>query len=247
MKNIQILIPKKVCAIIEVLEENGHEAYIVGGCVRDAILGKEPDDWDITTSALPETVIGLFPRIVETGLKHGTVTVFMEKEGFEVTTYRIDGEYLDNRHPKEVSFTSKLKEDLRRRDFTINAMAYNDRKGLIDIFGGISDLKQGLIRCVGNPEERFTEDALRILRAVRFAAGLGFEIEESTKKAMKSLAGNLSTISYERIQVELVKLLISDNPSELETAYELEITREILPEFDSDNVNHSSLQLDNTV
>ena len=229
---MQIQLPDKVHKIIETLEAAGYEAYAVGGCVRDSILGREPDDWDITTSAKPEEITRLFPRTVDTGIKHGTVTVLLEREGFEVTTYRIDGVYEDSRHPSEVTFTVNLKEDLRRRDFTINAMAYNERSGLVDIYGGLQDIEDRQIRCVGNAEERFEEDALRILRAVRFSAQLGYQIHEDTRRAIKKMAPNLQKISAERIQVELVKLVVSPHPDYLRTAYELGITAQILPEFD---------------
>ena len=229
---MKIQLPEKVKVIIQTLEAACYEAYAVGGCVRDSVLGRIPADWDITTSALPEQVKELFHRTIDTGIEHGTVTVMMDKEGFEVTTYRIDGEYRDHRHPEQVNFTGELKEDLRRRDFTINAMAYNDRCGMVDAFGGIEDLKHGVIRCVGVAGERFEEDALRILRAVRFAAQLGFEIEKETADAARALAGNLKDISAERIQTELVKLLVSPHPEMLRTAYELGITRVVLPEFD---------------
>ena len=229
---MKIQLPEKVKVIIQTLEAAGYEAYAVGGCVRDSVLGRIPADWDITTSALPEQVKELFHRTIDTGIEHGTVTVMMDKEGFEVTTYRVDGEYRDHRHPEQVNFTGELKEDLRRRDFTINAMAYNDRCGMVDAFGGIEDLKHGVIRCVGVARERFEEDALRILRAVRFAAQLGFEIEKETADAARALAGNLKDISAERIQTELVKLLVSPHPEMLRTAYELGITRVVLPEFD---------------
>ena len=229
---MKIQLPEKVKVIIQTLEAAGYEAYAVGGCVRDSVLGRIPADWDITTSALPEQVKELFHRTIDTGIEHGTVTVMMDKEGFEVTTYRIDGEYRDHRHPEQVNFTGELKEDLRRRDFTINAMAYNDRCGMVDAFGGIEDLKHGVIRCVGVAGERFEEDALRILRAVRFAAQLGFEIEKETADAARALAGNLKDISAERIQTELVKLLVSPHPEMLRSAYELGITRVVLPEFD---------------
>ena len=180
---MRIEVPEKAEKIIDALQEHGYDAYVVGGCVRDSLLHRSPADWDITTSATPEEVKKIFPRTVDTGIQHGTVTVLMDKEGFEVTTYRIDGEYEDGRHPKEVIFTPSLKEDLRRRDFTINAMAYNHRTGLVDIFGGVEDLKNKVVRCVGEPQERFTEDALRILRAVRFSAQLGFDIDERTQEA----------------------------------------------------------------
>ncbi len=225
-------IPQKVEIIINTLEEAGFEAYAVGGCVRDALLGRTPNDWDITTSAKPEQVKVLFHRTVDTGIAHGTVTVLLEKDGFEVTTYRVDGEYEDGRHPKEVTFTASLEEDLKRRDFTINAMAYNPKKGLVDLFEGQKDLEDKVIRCVGDPLERFTEDALRIMRAVRFSAQLGFSLEENTRKALSVLAPNLKHVSAERIQVELVKLLVSPHPDYLRTAYEAGITKEFLPEFD---------------
>ncbi len=229
---MQIQLPDKVHHIINTLEEAGYEAYAVGGCVRDSILGRKPDDWDITTSAKPEEIKRLFPKTVDTGIKHGTVTVLLGGEGFEVTTYRVDGVYEDGRHPSEVTFTASLKEDLKRRDFTINAMAYNARTGLVDLYGGLADMENRVIRCVGIAGERFDEDALRMLRAVRFSAQLSFRIEEATGEAVKALAPNLQKISAERIQVELVKLVTSPNPDYLRTAYELGITAQILPEFD---------------
>lgn len=229
---MQIQLPEKVEYIIHTLEAAGYEAYAVGGCVRDSLLNREPDDWDITTSARPQQVKEVFPRTIDTGIQHGTVTVMMGKEGFEVTTYRIDGEYEDSRHPKEVIFTANLIEDLKRRDFTINAFAYNHRSGIVDAFDGMTDLKNGIIRCVGEAKERFTEDALRMMRAVRFSAQLGYDIEEKTKEAIVELAPNLKNISAERIQVELVKLLQSPHPDYLRVAYELGMTRVIMPEFD---------------
>jgi tRNA nucleotidyltransferase (CCA-adding enzyme) len=229
---MKMVLPEKVKIILNTLLEHGYEGYAVGGCVRDSILGRTPQDWDITTSARPEQVKALFRHTIDTGIQHGTVTVLLEHEGFEVTTYRIDGEYEDARHPKEVSFTSDLYEDLRRRDFTINAMAYNEKDGLIDAFDGIGDLKKGIIRCVGCAEERFTEDALRMLRAVRFAAQLGFEMETETKAAIRALAPNIGKVSAERIQVELIKLLTSEHPEELRIAYKTGLTGVFLPEFD---------------
>ena len=205
-------IPKKVEYIIEELDKNGFEAFAVGGCVRDTILGRNPQDWDVTTSASPMDVKRIFKRTIDTGIQHGTVTVMLDKEGFEVTTYRIDGEYEDSRHPKEVTFTTNLTEDLKRRDFTINAMAYNPQSGIVDEFGGIDDLENKIIRCVGVAKERFTEDALRILRAVRFSAQLGFEIEAQTRTAAAELAPTLKKISRERIQSELSKLVVSPHP-----------------------------------
>lgn len=230
--NMKLSIPSNAEKILNILEENGYEAYVVGGCVRDSILGRNPDDWDITTSASPEQVKELFHRTVDTGLQHGTVTVLMDKEGYEVTTYRVDGDYEDGRHPKQVVFTSSLEEDLKRRDFTINAMAYHPVRGLVDLFHGIDDMQAKVIRCVGGPMERFHEDALRILRAVRFSAQLGFCIEEKTKSGIRALAPNLKCVSAERIQTELVKLLISPHPDYLRIAYETGVTREFLPEFD---------------
>ncbi len=227
-----ILLPEKVKYIIDTIQSAGFEAYAVGGCIRDSILKREPDDWDITTSAKPEEIKALFKRTIDTGIQHGTVTVMLEKEGFEVTTYRVDGQYEDGRHPKEVSFTASLTEDLKRRDFTINAMAYNERDGLVDIFGGMEDLEKGVIRCVGNPMERFGEDALRMMRAVRFSAQLGYTIEENTKKAIKELAPTLHLISAERILVEMTKLLLSPNPDYLRIAYDIGVTNVFFPEWD---------------
>lgn len=227
-----IQLPEKVKYIINTIIQAGYEAYAVGGCIRDSILGRIPDDWDITTSATPYQVKKLFKRTIDTGIQHGTVTVMLDKEGFEVTTYRIDGEYEDARHPKEVIFTGSLIEDLKRRDFTINAMAYNEEAGLVDIFEGMKDIERKVIRCVGNPKERFAEDALRMMRAVRFSAQLGYNIEEETLAATKELSPNLMHISAERIQTELVKLAVSPHPENLRIAYEAGITQIILPEFD---------------
>lgn len=230
--NKKIILPQKVDYIITTLQKRGFEAYAVGGCVRDSILGRSPKDWDITTSAMPKEAKTLFEKTFDTGIEHGTITVLLGGEGFEVTTYRIDGKYEDNRHPKEVIFTRSLKEDLLRRDFTINAMAYNENSGLVDIFGGVEDLEKGIIRCVGDASERFGEDALRILRGIRFAAQLGFIINKETQEGMKELAPTLKYISAERIQAELVKMLVSDHPELLRNAYELGVTKQFLPEFD---------------
>lgn len=229
---VKIDIPNNVELIIKTLEKNGFEAYAVGGCVRDVILGRNPNDWDITTSAMPSDVKNIFHKTIDTGIQHGTVTVMMDKQGYEVTTYRIDGEYEDGRHPNKVEFTSNLVEDLKRRDFTINAMAYNQKDGLVDAFDGIGDIQRRVIQCVGNPYDRFNEDALRILRAVRFAAALNFEIEANTEKAIHELAGNLSKISKERIQTEMEKLLLSDHPEKLHLAYINGITSVIFTEYD---------------
>lgn len=230
---MKINMPENANRIIRTLQEAGYEAYIVGGCVRDAVLNKEPDDWDITTSAKPIEVKKLFDRTIDTGLQHGTVTVMFGKEGYEVTTYRVDGKYEDHRRPNSVTFTSNLVEDMKRRDFTINAMAYNDAEGIVDHFHGVEDLESHVIRCVGNPLERFDEDALRILRALRFSAQLDFEIDENTKEAIRNQAEFLKDISAERINVELTKLLMSDHPERLITAYELGVTKIVLPEFDA--------------
>ncbi|MDO4266281.1 MAG: CCA tRNA nucleotidyltransferase [Eubacteriales bacterium] len=220
---VRIMLPEQVKQILNTLRENGFEAFAVGGCVRDSLLGRVPGDWDITTSAHPEDVKKIFKRTVDTGIEHGTVTVLLKAgenaapghsgfNGYEVTTYRIDGEYRDGRHPEAVSFTPSLSEDLKRRDFTINAMAYSEADGLVDLFQGLSDLEEGVIRCVGNPDDRFSEDALRILRAVRFAAQLDFTVETKTEEAIRSHAENLLKVSRERIQAELSKLLCSPHP-----------------------------------
>lgn len=224
-------LPEHVEYIIGRLMEHGYEAYAVGGCVRDTLLGRVPGDWDITTSASPDEVKRIFRRTIDTGIEHGTVTVMLDRCGYEVTTYRIDGEYEDGRHPKSVEFTENLVEDLKRRDFTINAMAYNRQTGLVDVFDGIGDLKRKRIRCVGEAKERFTEDALRMLRAVRFAAQLGFTIEEATLDAIRVLAPKLSRISRERIQAELSKLLMSAHPQMAEKIFSLGLARQVLPEL----------------
>ena len=204
----------------------------MGGCVRDTMLGRTPGDWDITTSARPEQVKAVFRHTVDTGLQHGTVTVLKDHTGYEVTTYRIDGEYEDGRHPKSVEFTAELREDLRRRDFTINAMAYSHETGVVDLFGGMKDLKQGVIRCVGNPVDRFTEDALRILRAIRFSAQLGFEIEQGTRDALALIAPNLKNVSKERIMTELTKLLLSSHPERMRLVFETGMSPYIAEHFD---------------
>ncbi len=227
-----IQIPEPAAFIVNTLNDAGFEAYVVGGCVRDSLLGRTPKDWDITTSARPKQVKALFRRTIDTGIKHGTVTVMIGQEGFEVTTYRIDGSYGDGRHPDSVSYTDQLAEDLKRRDFTINAMAYHPKDGVIDIATGLQDLKDGVIRCVGRAADRFGEDALRMLRAVRFAAQLGFDIDEETKEAVKDLAPNLSKISAERIRDELIKLLTSPHPEYMRMAADLGVTKVVMPEYD---------------
>ncbi len=217
---MKIEIPAPVEEILSRLNEHGYEGYIVGGCVRDMLLGREPEDWDITTSALPHEVKAVFRRTIDTGIEHGTVTVMMNRRGFEVTTYRVDGDYSDGRHPDSVSFTRSLAEDLKRRDFTINAMAYNRQAGLVDLFGGRKDLEAGWIRCVGEPMDRFGEDALRILRAIRFSAQLGFQIEARTMEAVRAIGPNLKKVSRERVQTELTKLLLSPHPERMALVYE---------------------------
>ena len=209
---ILIEMPGNVRFILHMLHEAGHEAYIVGGCVRDSIMGKEPHDWDICTSATPEQVIKIFKhfKVIPTGLKHGTVTVVKNERQYEITTYRIDGEYDDARHRKSVIFNNSLKEDLSRRDFTMNAMAYNDQDGIIDIFGGIDDIKNKVVCCVGDAKERFSEDALRIMRAMRFAVRYGFDIEENTFNAMLQRKKLLNKISAERINSELTQIIMGE-------------------------------------
>lgn len=229
MSDYEIKLPKEVKDIIATIEKNGCQAYAVGGCVRDSILGRTPDDWDITTSAVPEQIKTFFKRTVDTGIKHGTVTVLIDRNGYEVTTYRIDGEYKDGRHPESVEFSVSLIDDLKRRDFTINAMVYNDSDGLVDEFDGIGDLKRGIVRCVGDAKERFTEDALRMMRAIRFSAQLGFEINADTFSAIEEMAPNIAKVSMERVQVELVKTLLSDNPDYVKLYVDTGLFKEILP------------------
>jgi len=216
---LRIKVPTDVKYILDKLIEADFEAYIVGGCVRDSLLNKEPKDYDITTSAKPEDVIRLFDKVVLTGIKHGTVTVILNNENYEVTTFRIDGSYEDGRHPKEVEFVTELKADLARRDLTINAMAYNDKEGLKDYFNGREDLSNRVIKTVGNPDKRFLEDALRMLRAIRFSAQLDFEIEESTLNSIKNLKDNIKNISKERIREEFNKIILY-NPRKIDTLRE---------------------------
>lgn len=206
-------IPKKTQYVIETLQSENYEAYIVGGCVRDMLLGKTPNDFDLTTSALPEEVMELFPKTVPTGIKHGTVTVIVDREPIEVTTFREEEGYSDNRRPDSVNFVRSLEKDLMRRDFTVNAMAYNDQKGLCDFYGGKQDLENKILRAVGSPAERFSEDALRILRLFRFSSQLDFSIEPKTKKAALQLQSGLKNISAERIFTELYKTASGINPS----------------------------------
>lgn len=204
--------PENVIKIMNIMSKHGYSAYAVGGCVRDSVMGRTPSDWDMTTDASPDKMMEIFARedvrTIPTGLKHGTVTALIGGEAYEITTFRIDGSYTDSRHPDEVAFTQNVEDDLARRDFTVNAMAARGEE-IIDVFGGIEDISAKIIRAVGDPERRFTEDALRILRAVRFAATLGFEIEENTKKAAAKLASGLKRVSIERKIAELKKILVS--------------------------------------
>lgn len=224
--------PKNVDTAIDLLQSAGFEAYAVGGCVRDSLLGKTPNDWDITTSAKPEDMKSVFAdfHCIDTGIKHGTVTVVIDGEPLEITTFRLDGEYEDNRHPKSVTFTSNLGADLGRRDFTVNAMAYSKMTGTVDLFGGQNDLKNKIIRCVGDPDRRFNEDALRILRALRFASALDFEIEEKTAQSLLKNRALLGNISEERIAKELLKLVCGKGAKRILTDF-APVLFEILPEL----------------
>lgn len=242
---MNINMPKEVNSLIHALEHNGHKAYAVGGCVRDSLLNKEPHDWDLCTSATPEEMLSILNRgtklingsstfIVDnailTGEKYGTITFVVNGEAYEITTFRKETGYSDNRHPDKVEYTKAIEEDLSRRDFTINAMAYNDEEGLIDPFGGLDDLENGRIRCVGNPEDRFNEDALRILRAIRFATKYCFHIEENTSKSIKKLSKNLDTISKERLRDELCKMIVNPYFPITITSYK-DVLAEFIPEF----------------
>jgi len=232
---MNIKIPSDVSKILGVLSSHGYDGHIVGGCVRDSILNKTPNDWDICTNCTPEKMIDIFSsfKVIPTGLKHGTVTVVINEENYEVTTYRIDGEYTDGRHPEKVIFTNELKEDLKRRDFTINAMAYSDKDGLIDYYGGIEDILNKNIKCVGDPLERFSEDYLRIIRAIRFSAQLGYNLDYDTFKAIKELSKNITDISVERIREELNKIVISDMPSKgLKLLCTTNILKYIMPDLE---------------
>ena len=224
-------LPKNVENIIGSLEEHGFEGFAVGGCVRDSLLKKTPKDWDITTDALPVDMKKIFKKTFDTGIAHGTVTVLMDGVGYELTTYRIDGNYSDGRHPDSVSFSKNLSEDLCRRDFTINAMAYSNKKGIVDLFDGRKDLQNGIIRAVGDAKKRFDEDALRMLRAVRFAAQLGFKIDDDTFEAIKEKAKLLSNVSKERIFVELNKSLNGDFAQNIKMVYTSGLYRYIGKEF----------------
>ncbi|MBL4936682.1 CCA tRNA nucleotidyltransferase [Clostridium sp. YIM B02515] len=242
---MKIKLTEDVSYILDILIKNGYEAYIVGGCVRDSLIERQLKDWDITTSAKPEDILRLFEKTIPTGIKHGTVTVVLNKNNYEVTTYRIDGYYSDNRHPDEVIFTSSLKEDLSRRDFTVNSLAYNSINGLVDMFDGISDLHNRLIKCVGDPDKRFNEDALRMLRAIRFACQLDFTIDEETYKAISRNYALLRNVSSERIKDEFCKILLTSKPSRgMKMLLETKLLDYIVPEltesvgFDQKNPHH---------
>lgn len=224
-----IKIPDDVVYILNQLKENGYDAYVVGGCVRDSLLCKKPKDWDITTNALPHEIKRVFKKTIDTGIQHGTVTVVIQGKGYEVTTYRIDGEYLDNRRPNQVTFTNLLEDDLARRDFTINAIAYNHDKGLRDPFNGRKDLSKQIVSCVGIANERFDEDALRMLRAIRFSAELKFEIEQETRQGIINNSKKIQKVSIERIREEINKILVSDEPDKMRLLYELKLLEYIIP------------------
>ncbi len=240
-----IYLPNEVKTAIQKLQDNGFEAYIVGGCVRDSLLGDKPKDYDITTSAEPDEVEKVFSgyRVIETGIKHGTVTVLINKMPLEITTFRIDSDYTDNRHPEKVTFTKSLEKDTARRDFTMNALAYNDTCGLCDFYGGREDISRKVIRCVGDADSRFNEDALRIMRAIRFSSTLGFKIEERTKAAIFENKELLRNISSERIAAELVKLLCGDNVKNVLLEY-IDVLGVVIPEllpmkgFEQKNIHH---------
>lgn len=221
MNSLKMELPQGIATVLDILEKAGHEGWLVGGCVRDAVMGVVPHDYDITSSSVPDEILSIFEgyRVVETGLKHGTVTVLIEGEAVEITTFRMDGDYLDNRHPSEVRFTRNIEEDLGRRDFTVNAMAYHPRKGLLDLFGGCDDIRCGVIRCVGDAGQRFREDGLRIMRALRFASRLGFELERETDRAVRELSGLLGGISAERLYSELCGILMGRNAGEIILRY----------------------------
>lgn len=243
----RITIPNAAELIINRLEEHGFEAYVVGGCVRDSIMGITPHDWDICTSALPEQIIEAFSdmKVIPTGLKHGTVTVVIDGSEFEVTTYRIDGEYTDNRHPEAVEFVKDLKLDLMRRDFTINALAYNHKSGIIDYFNGVEDIHNKVIRCVGNPNDRFSEDALRIMRAIRFATRFDFEIEHETRNSLFTHQALLRNISAERINSELTKTLqhITFETNVNLLVDMMTLLTEVIPEFSNCNIQEIGIRL----
>lgn len=222
---MEIFIPKDVSFLIDMIYENGYEAFMVGGCVRDSVLNLIPNDYDITTNAKPKEIMNIFKdyKIIDTGIKHGTVSIILNNNIYEITTYRIEGEYENNRRPKTVEFTSSIEEDLRRRDFTINAMAYNKQFGIIDKFNGLEDLQNRIIKTVGNPDERFKEDGLRMIRAIRFSSKLGFNIDENTLNGIYKNSYIIKNISIERINEEFTKILLSDNPQNIILLYKTNI------------------------
>lgn len=244
---MRINLPKTVEFIIDTIYENGYEAFIVGGCVRDFILGISPNDYDIATSANPEKILSIFSdfKIITNGIKHGTVGIIIDDNIYEITTYRIESEYEDNRRPKEVKFTKNIIEDLKRRDFTINAMAYNYKVGLIDEFGGIKDVNQNLIRTVGNPDERFNEDGLRIIRAIRFSSKLGFKIEEYTLNSIYNNSKLIKNISKERITDEFNKIILSKYPEKINLLYKTKIFKylSIYDDFNQNEYDYLSKNL----
>lgn len=228
---MEFSLPKNILYIISIINDFGYTAHIVGGCVRDLLVNRVPNDWDITTNASPEIIKSLFQKTYDTGIRHGTVTILLDDMPYEITTWRKESAYSDHRRPDYVYCADSLKEDLARRDFTMNAIAYHPREGLIDPFNGYDDIKKGIIRCVGNPYERFSEDALRMLRAIRFSAQLGFNIENNTKAAIEMLFDNLSYISKERVQAELNKILESSSPEKLKLLWDTGLNRIIFPEI----------------
>ncbi len=242
MEEIKLKIPKFIKIILDKLQNKGFEAYVVGGCVRDALLGHIPNDWDVCTSAFPQDVKTALTgiKVIDTGIEHGTVTAVIDDEICEITTFRTDGDYIDHRHPQNVSFTRNIEEDLKRRDFTINAMAYSGKTGILDLYSGRADLKKELIRCVGDPSKRFDEDALRIVRALRFASCLSFEIESNTKLAMVKQAYLISYVAKERIFSEFKRMLCGDIADKI-IAENKEVLKYIIP-FDSIYKNSTRLK-----
>ena len=226
---MKIKLPKNVQFIIDQIYKSGYEAFIVGGCVRDSILGLNPNDYDVTTSAPPSEILNIFKnfKLIDNGIKHGTVGVIIDKEVYEITTYRLEGEYENNRRPKSVSFTSNLVEDLKRRDFTINAIAYNDKMGIIDKFDGMTDIKNKIVKTVGEPDKRFNEDGLRLIRAIRFSSKLNFKIESNTLHSIYKNANIIKNISRERITDEFSKILMGNNPQDIIILYKTGILKSI--------------------
>lgn len=244
---MNMVLPSPVLRAIAMLNDAGFEAYLVGGCVRDHLMGKSPFDWDITTSALPEQTLTVFAdhRTIETGIRHGTVTVILEDLALEITTYRVDGEYSDGRHPDSVVFSPSLAEDLRRRDFTMNAIAFHPIDGFIDPFGGREDIQNSVIRCVGDPMKRFTEDSLRILRGLRFAATLGFSIERETASAIHQLAATLERVSVERITAEFKRLICGNFAADILGRF-FDVITVFLPEWEMESIDERFNALPNS-